>query len=120
MKQNLMLPGFLLLLLLLILTGCSGNEADSTEGEPTAAAALTPTNAPQAAETTAPTQTAVPTGTIAPTMTAHPTATATELATATPEMIASNCLSCHSDKDTLIAVAAPFIEPEEGESSGVG
>ncbi len=40
--------------------------------------------------------------------------------TPTPEAVASNCLFCHTDKQTLIDVSSPVEEPEDSLSSGVG
>ena len=47
-------------------------------------------------------------------------ATATTAPTSTPIPTVDECLNCHTDKDQLIAVAAPIEEVDESESSGVG
>jgi hypothetical protein len=38
----------------------------------------------------------------------------------TGERTAGNCVLCHTDKEKLLAVAAPLEEPEDALSSGVG
>jgi cytochrome c553 len=106
----------LILLLLFIIAACGADEASDevteapADQQPTAVAVAseTATLAPPTA-----TSTSVP-----PTATAEPTAEPT--ATASPEAVDANCVSCHADQEQLIAVAAPEIAPEEGESSGVG
>lgn len=104
-----------LALLLLGLAACGTEEAAPT-AEPTtadspAAVAQNTATAVPATETA----TAVP-----PTATTAPTAVPTETAIPTPEVVASNCLDCHSNQEMLINTAAPEVAPEEGESSGVG
>jgi hypothetical protein len=103
------------ILLLLLLTTCGPSEPATVQEEaadaPTAVA-----EAPTSAPTATPLPTAVP---VEPTATAvPPTEIPTE--TPTPEPVASNCLICHSDQQTLINTASPVEEPEESESSGVG
>jgi PBP1b-binding outer membrane lipoprotein LpoB len=43
-----------------------------------------------------------------------------KIITPSSEPVTSNCLTCHTDKETLIAVSAPVEEPEDALSSGVG
>lgn len=111
-----------LLLVLLILAACGQSEATPSEEDPVAIDTATEVAVAEVAATDTsqpPTETAVP-----PTETAEPTATtaptATIAFTPTPEIVASSCLDCHGDKETLIDTAAPVEEVESSESSGVG
>ena len=109
-------------LLIVLLAACGQSETTPIEEEPSAVATATELAVAEAAATETsqpPTDTAVPpTETAEPTATIAPTATATF--TPTPEAVASSCLDCHGDKQTLIDTAAPPEEPESSESSGVG
>jgi hypothetical protein len=49
-----------------------------------------------------------------------PTPTVVPTLEPNPEVIESNCLSCHSNQQLLLDLAEPEEEPEESESSGVG
>jgi len=110
------------LLILLLLAACGQSETATIEEEPTAVetatdlavveAAVTETSQPPTETAVPPTETAEPTATIAP--------TETVTFTPTPEAVASSCLDCHGDKQTLIDTAALPEEPESSESSGVG
>ncbi len=96
-------------------------EATVEETAPTA----TNTMPSPATETTAP-----PTVTAEPTATeevepeteeeSQPTPTVEPTLVPNPEVLASNCLNCHSDQQLLMDLASPEEVPEESESSGVG
>jgi outer membrane biosynthesis protein TonB len=111
----------LLLLTALLLSGCG----DTATATPEATAmALEPTSAPTEppAPTSAPTEPPAPTTTptqLSPTDTPAPTDTPLPTDTPTPEPVDDTaCLSCHTDQETLQAVAE---EPEEeGESLSEG
>ena len=88
----------------LIAAGCSGDSAGTTVAAPATTAAT--------ATTAAPTTTAAP----ATTTTAAPETTVAETTTST-EATADNCVTCHTDEDTLRALA---MEPEETEHLSEG
>jgi outer membrane biosynthesis protein TonB len=144
-KSGILLLLALLCLFLLAACGSDGSEtvtedspasevavAEATAEEASAEAAAEEV-APTATETVPPppTETAVPpTATVEPTPTEEAAATEEEETPPTPtveptlepnpEVLESNCLSCHSNKELLIDLAEPAEEPEESESSGVG
>jgi outer membrane biosynthesis protein TonB len=98
----------------------SAEEVSAEEAAPTA----TETEPPPPTETAVP-----PTATVEPTATeeaaaaeeeALPTPTVEPTLEPNPEVLESNCLSCHSNKELLMDLAEPEEEPEESESSGVG
>ena len=119
------------LVIFLLLLGAVACAPETEEETPTAI---------MSSETTVPAATelaqimeSIPTATFAPptptkerpspTPTDEPTAVATPTEEPTPEpdvLAMDNCMSCHSDKERLIQVAAPVVEVEESESSGVG
>jgi outer membrane biosynthesis protein TonB len=102
----------LMVVLVLLLTGC-GSEPTAVPTEPpepteVSAAPPTPTTAP-----TEPPPTPTDTPTLPP-----PTATPTEEPTPTPVPVDDTaCVSCHTDEETLKAVAE---EPEETEALSEG
>lgn len=133
--------GILLILALfcLLLLAACGSDApaadieDAPTSEVAVAEATAEEPAPAATNTMPPppTETAVPpTATAEPTATeeaeaiveeeAQPTPTVVPTLEPNPEVLESNCLSCHSNKELLIDLAEPEEEPEESESSGVG
>jgi len=109
----------LLLVLALLLVGCGGEPtAVPTEPpEPTevSAAAPTPTEEPTQPPTPTKEPTEPPTPTEEPTE-PPPTATPTEEPTPVP-VDDTACIGCHTDEETLKAVA---VEPEESESLSEG
>lgn len=122
MRRQLLLL-WCLTLALAFVVGC-GQSAPDNEAEAPAEVAEVTDAAPTAAPTDTvapPTNTPEPTATDEPTETPEPTVTAEPTFTPTPEVVASNCLSCHADQQMLINTAAPEEEaPGEAESSGVG
>ena len=105
-----------ILLLLLLLNGCSSALPPNVQqnlSEALAAIAETPISTPIAAETPSD---------AAPVEPAAVAVSPAEVKIITPssEPVTSNCLTCHIDKETLIAVSAPVEEPEDSLSSGVG
>jgi PBP1b-binding outer membrane lipoprotein LpoB len=100
----------LLLLLALVLAGCGG-EPTAAPPEPTEVAAVT--SEPTAAPTEPPTPTDIPTE-------PPPTDTPLPTDTPTPEPIDdSGCITCHTDEETLKALATEEEAPEV-ESEGEG
>ena len=143
-KSGILLLLALLCLFLLAACGSDGSEtvtedspasevavAEATAEEVSAEAAAEEV-APTATETVPPppTETAVPpTATVEPMATeeaaaeeeeAPPTPTVEPTLEPNPEVLESNCLSCHSNMELLMDLAEPAEEPEESESSGVG
>jgi outer membrane biosynthesis protein TonB len=110
----------LLLLMALVLAGCGGEPtAVPTEPpEPTevAVATVAPTEAPtEPPPTDVPTEEPTPEPTEAPT---EPPPTATPTEEPTPEPVDdSGCITCHTDEETLKALAK---EPEAAESLSEG
>jgi hypothetical protein len=111
----------LLLLTVLLLSGCGDTatatpEATAIAMEPTSAPTEAP--APTSAPTEPPSPTATPTE-LPPTDTPAPTDTPFPTDTPTPEAVDDTaCIACHTDQETLQAVAE---EPEEeGESLSEG
>jgi len=116
----------LLLLVSLVLVGCAGGEPTAAPTEPpepteVAAEPAAPTSAPT--EPPAPTEPSPTEEPTEPPPTEEPTEpppTATPTEEPTPEMIDdSGCITCHTDEETLQALA---VEPEapEVESEGEG
>ncbi|MGD8397465.1 MAG: hypothetical protein PVG11_01275 [Anaerolineae bacterium] len=115
-KTGAALLGLLLIVFVLGLTACNGEEPttvaqattsapEATEPEPTEAA----TNTPEPTDTTEPTDTPVP-----PTDTPIPP-------TNTPEIVDdSACITCHTSQETLQALAVEEEDPGEELSEGEG
>lgn len=99
---------------LLLLAACGEGAEEAVVDQATEVAGATETTPPPRQRLCCPRETVPPTETaLPPTETPAPTATA--------EMVASTCVTCHSDQAMLVDTAAPAEdEPEETESSGVG
>ena len=111
---------FVLIMSLSFILALSACTPDGAGQEPPTATIESVAEATAPPPPTATATEAPPTATSAPTATLPPTETPPPTHTATPEVLASNCLACHADKQMLIDTSAPLEEPEEGESSGVG
>ena len=103
-------------LLLLLLNGCMSALPPTVKENLTGALA---------AIVEAPISTPAATADLPATAFVEPTAMAVspaevKIITPSSEPVTSNCLTCHTDKEMLIAVSAPVEEPEDSLSSGVG
>ena len=111
--------GLLLLAALILLSACGGAEPTTVAVEPTTAATERP--APTSVPTEPPAPTDTPTEPPAPTEAPTeppPTDTPAPTDTPTPEVVDdSACISCHTDEETLKALAE---EPEAAETLSEG
>jgi hypothetical protein len=137
MKRTSIIP-FMALLCLFLLAACgSASPRLDPEETPVSQEAIAEVSAEEATATATETIPPPPTETpVPPTVTTEPTETegdeaiVEEEASSTPtivptlepnpEVLESNCLSCHSNQQLLMDLAEPEEEPEESESSGVG
>jgi hypothetical protein len=117
--QTLATVALLLFTALILLSACGGAEPTTVAVEPTAAATEPPP--PTSVPTEPPAPTDAPTEPTAPTEAPTeppPTNTPAPTDTPTPEVVDdSACITCHTDEETLKALAT---EPEEAESLSEG